>query len=152
MRGAGRWPPRRYATTLLRLGRRDEAAQVLADNLDSVPEGQAKAYRVRFAAALAEATGDPAARREAEGLLAGVTTPPGSVWLWGWDAYASLAAAQRADGDDDLAAATVRPLVDAARRVGWTPVLLEADAQPPAQSRAASRSAARPAPSVSTGR
>lgn len=141
-----------YATTLLRAGRRDEAAAVLAANRESVPEGQARAYRARFAAAQAEATGDPAARREAETLLAGVTTPPGSAWLLGWDAYVSLAAAQHADGDVDLAAATLSPLVDAAQRIGWTPVLLDVRHQPPAQSRPASSSAARAAPSVSTGR
>jgi DNA-binding SARP family transcriptional activator len=144
-----------YATTLLRAGQREAAAEVLLTSVDTAPRGQAAAYRVRFMAAIAEATGDRAALVEATALLAGVTTPAGTAWLHGWDAYESLARARLAAGDRSAALALVQPVIDVARRARWIPVLEPADrllADLTIQSISASRSAARAAPSVSTGR
>ncbi len=145
-----------YATTLLRCGDDSAAIEVLVDGLDTAPPGHASAYRARFVAALAEATGGADYRLEAEALLAAATTPDGSAWLLGWDAYESLARAQAAAGDVQQAAATLRPVVAAATRAHWLPVLLELERLPAelrsAQSISASIDAARTAPSVSTGR
>jgi DNA-binding SARP family transcriptional activator/tetratricopeptide (TPR) repeat protein len=150
-----------FGTTLLRTGRADEAADVLLGSVHTAPAGHASAYRARFMAAIAEATGDGAALDEAEALLSAVTVPTGGGWLLGWDAYVSVALAQAAAGDPGRARQTLLPVLDAARRVSWAPVLtegegllrtLENSADRVGQSISASRAAARPAPSVSTGR
>jgi hypothetical protein len=77
-------------------------------------------------AALAEATGEAEPRAEAEALLSTATLPTGMAWLLGWDVYASLARAQAAAGDRERAVSTVAPVIEVARRTGWTPVMAEA--------------------------
>ncbi|MDX6256197.1 MAG: hypothetical protein QOJ11_2531 [Frankiales bacterium] len=144
-----------YATTLLRTGHKEAAAEILLASVDTAPRGQAAAYRVRFMAAIAEATDDEAALAEAAELLSEVTTPERTAWLLGWDAYESVARAQLAAGNRTAALATVQPVIDVARQAQWLPVLGPADqllADLTIQSISASRSAARAAPSVSTGR
>jgi tetratricopeptide (TPR) repeat protein len=115
-----------YATTLLRAGRKEEATDLLLANIGLVPDGHTSTYRVRFMAALAEATGDVNPRQEAEALLSTATVPAGQAWLLGWDVYASVARAQAAAGDPAMALATVGPVIEVARRTGWTPVIEEA--------------------------
>jgi hypothetical protein len=73
-----------------------------------------------------------------------MSLPPGAAWLYGADVYFSLARAWRAHGDPGRAAEILEPLLAASERTGWV--------APLAYSSSASSSAARRAPSVSTGR
>jgi tetratricopeptide (TPR) repeat protein len=119
-----------YGTTLLRAGRRDEATKLLLASVGTAPRGHASAYRARFMAAIAEATGEQAPREEAQSLLGAATTPAGSAWLLGWDAYACLARAQANAGDPERGRATLRPLVEVATDRYWFPVLAEVERLP----------------------
>ena len=114
------------AGTMLDCGDVDGAAAVLRDALDTAgPEG-AEAYRLRCLAPLAEATGDPAVLAEAERLLDGIETPPGGAFLLGADAYLCVARARLQSGDPSRARAVLAPLLAAARRLEWIPVLVTA--------------------------
>ena len=86
----------------------------------------AEAYRLRCLAPLAEATGDPAVLAEAERLLAAIETPPGGAFLLGADAYLCVARARLQSGDPGRARAVLAPLLAAARRLEWVPVLVTA--------------------------
>ena len=57
---------------------------------------------------------------------AAIETPPGSAWLPGTDAYTAVARAWLAAGAPDRARAVVAPLLAAAARTGWIPVLAAA--------------------------
>ena len=144
------------AGTMLDCGDADGAAAVLRDALDAAgPEG-AEAYRLRCLAPLAEATGDPAVLAEAERLLDGIETPPGGAFLLGADAYLCVARARLQSGDPSRARAVLAPLLAAARRLEWIPVLVTAGlARRPTPRRrwptaAPSRPPSRPEPSPSS--
>jgi class 3 adenylate cyclase/tetratricopeptide (TPR) repeat protein len=64
--------------------------------------------------------------REATEMLGAVTTPPGSAWLFGAPAQLALARTWVAAGESTRAQAIVRPLHDAAQRVGWVEPACEA--------------------------
>ena len=114
------------AGTMLDRGDAGGAAALLRDALSAAgPEG-AEAYRLRCLAPLAEATGDPAVLAEADGLLRGIETPPGSAFLLGADAYVCVARAWLRTGDPARARAVLAPLLAAARRLEWIPVLVVA--------------------------
>jgi hypothetical protein len=108
-----------HATTLLELGMRNEAAELLDSVRPAVGESGATAYLARWLCPLAEATGSPTVLVEADRLLRRVTAPAGSAWLSGADAYLTVARAWHQRGDAARAATTVAPLVHAAERVGW---------------------------------
>ena len=63
---------------------------------------------------------------EAERLLGGIETPPGSAFLLGADAYLCVARAQLQSGAPSRARAVLAPLLATARRLEWIPVLVEA--------------------------
>ena len=116
---------------LLERGERAEALDVLtaavAATGPDVPEG----YRLRPLAVLAEATGSAGLLAEADALLGGVAAPPGAAWILGADCYLAVARAHLAGAPADPAApgrarAVLAPLLTAARRTGWVPVLVAA--------------------------
>ena len=113
------------ATTLLEMGRTDEAVAVLAELPAGAADSGTEAYRLRFLAALAEATGDAQPLAQADALLHRIDAPPGSAWLLGTDAYLGIARAWLAADRPDRALAAAGPLVAAAERVQWIPALAE---------------------------
>ncbi len=114
------------AGTLLELGDAAGAREQLEAALrDAGPDG-AESYRLRCLAPLAEVTGDPAVLAEAEALLAGISAPPGGAWFLGVDAYLSVARAWLGRRDPARARAVLAPLLAAAQRLDWVPVLVTA--------------------------
>jgi tetratricopeptide (TPR) repeat protein len=98
-----------HATTLLELGRPDEAASLATAGLAALAPGSGSAYRLRCLAPLAAATGD--GLEEADRMLGEVDAPPGSGWLLGWDVHRQIATAWRAVGEHERADAAVAPLL-----------------------------------------
>lgn len=113
------------STTLMEMGDREQAVAVLRDVPFGGAESQTEAYRLRYLAALAEATGSAAALDEADRLLTAIRAPAGGAWLLGSDAYLGVARAWLAAGRPDLAADRVAPLIAAADLHGWTTVMAE---------------------------
>ena len=102
------------STTLMEMGDRAQAMAVLRDVPFGGTESQTEAYRLRYLAALAEATGSADVLAEADRLLTAIHAPAGGAWLLGSDAYLGVARAWLAAGRPDLAADRVAPLVVAA--------------------------------------
>ncbi len=113
------------ATTLLELGRRQEAVDVLRSVPTASAHGVSTAYRLRYLAATAEATGSTEALTEADDLLTGIDAPTGSAWLLGIDAYLGVARAWLGAGQPGQASTAINPLLMAADRVGCIPALAE---------------------------
>jgi DNA-binding SARP family transcriptional activator len=134
-----------HATTLLDLGRGDEAAALCRTALATLSPEAAPAYRLRCLAPLAAATGD--GLEETVRLLAGVATAPGHGWLLGADVYECVAAAWSSLGEHERARAAVAPLLDAVGGGRWDAVHLRLR-----QRSSASSAAAVEAPSEGTGR
>jgi DNA-binding SARP family transcriptional activator len=109
-----------HASTLLQLGRRDEAASLCLDGLAALTPEAGPAYRLRCLAPLAAATGERLA--EADRLLAEVRTPPGRGWVLGADVYEAVAAAWTAAGEPARAAAASAPLLAATGPGAWEAV------------------------------
>jgi DNA-binding SARP family transcriptional activator len=109
-----------HATTLLELGRPDEAAALASAGLAGLRPESGAAYRLRCLAPLAAATGE--GLEEADRLLAGVEAPPRQAWVVGADVYESVAAAWVAAGRPDRAATTVAPLLEATGGGVWDAV------------------------------
>ena len=98
-----------HATTLLDLGRRDEAASLATAGLAALAPESGAAYRLRCLAPIAAVTGE--CLDEADRLLASVTTPPGTGWVLGADVYEQVAATWVAAGEPERASAAVAPLL-----------------------------------------
>ncbi len=113
------------STTLMEVGDREQAVAVLRDVPFGGAESQTEAYRLRYLAALAEATGSADALAEADRLLTAIDAPAGGAWLLGSDAYLGVARAWLAAGRPDLAADRIAPLVVAAEQQQWIPVLAQ---------------------------
>ena len=64
--------------------------------------------------------------RGGRALLDGIETPPGGAFLLGADAYLCVARARLQSGDPSRARAVLAPLLAAARRLEWIPVLVTA--------------------------
>jgi len=109
-----------YATTLVEVGRRDEAAALCLAGLGALGGDAGAAYRLRCLAPLAAATGEGLA--EADALLAGVQAAPGRAWISGADAYLGVASAWRAAGEPARAGAALAPLFAATGRRHWAAV------------------------------
>jgi DNA-binding SARP family transcriptional activator len=105
------------ATTLLELGRPDEAASLAFGGLAVLSPESGAAYRLRCLAPLAAATGEGLA--ETDRLLGGVSAPAGRAWLLGADVYESVSAAWVAAGEPERAAAAVAPLLDVTGGGTW---------------------------------
>ncbi|MEV4619500.1 AAA family ATPase [Asanoa sp. NPDC049573] len=144
-----------FGTTLIEYGDSAAAVPVLERGLARCESHRTISYRLRCLAPLAEATGDRALLHEADALLGAVVAPPGSAWLYGADAYTSVARAWLARGEPGHALRVLGPLLAAGDRTGWVAPLATARAvatAAAAQNSSASSAAARSAPSVSTGR
>ena len=109
-----------YASTLLDVGRRDEAAELCVAGLGVLGDEAGAAYRLRCLAPLAAATGE--GLTEADALLAGVQAPPAGAWVTGADAYLGVAAAWRAAGEPERARAALAPLLAATGPQRWAAV------------------------------
>jgi DNA-binding SARP family transcriptional activator/tetratricopeptide (TPR) repeat protein len=109
-------------STLLEIGDTGEAAHVLTIARDRLGPSGAEAHVLRCLAPLAEATGSADVLTEADALLTGITTPAGTAWVIGSDAYLSVARAWLAHGEPARARTVLRPLLTAARRSGWLPM------------------------------
>jgi DNA-binding SARP family transcriptional activator len=140
-----------YATTLIEAGRGADAVPPLERGLAAAETHRTEAYRLRCLAPLAEVTRSPVLLDEADALIDGITAPDGAAWLYGADAYVSVARARLAQGDPARAREILDRLLGAASRTGWLAPLASAR-ELAGQISSASRAAARSAPSVSTGR
>ena len=80
-----------------------------------------------------------------------MVAPPDAAWLYGADAYTSVARAWLARDEPERAAAVLEPLLRPPRRLART-AAARATAALARQNSSASSAAARSAPSVSTGR
>lgn len=114
------------ATTLFDLGATEEAVEVLRSSPMGHAQDGTKAYRLRYLAALAEATGSAEVLVEADGLLAEIDAPVGGAWLLGVDAYLGVARAWLAASRPDRAVDSVALMLAAAERVGWVGARAEA--------------------------
>jgi tetratricopeptide (TPR) repeat protein len=108
------------ATTLLELGRWDEAASLSATGLAVLRAEAGAAYRLRCLAPLAAATGDRL--EEVDALLAGVSAPDGFGWLIGSDVYVATATAWMRAGEPDRARAAASPLLGVTGAGRWDAV------------------------------
>jgi hypothetical protein len=133
-----------HASTLLDLGRPDEAAALCTTGLEALGDAPPTAYRLRCLAPLALATGS--GLEETDHLVATVQAPPGRAWVTGADVYDALAAAWVAAGEPGRAATVVEPILSATGS-SWRSVHERL-----AQRTSASSAAARSAPSSGTGR
>jgi DNA-binding SARP family transcriptional activator len=123
----------RLAGALLDGGVHDEAVALLEEGCERVRGTGSEAYLVRCLGPLAAATGSRTLLREADALVAGIEAPPGSAWLFGADAYLSVARGWLRQGEPARARTVIAPLLEAANRVPWRPaqvpaLLLDADA------------------------
>jgi len=112
------------ATTLLAAGLRMEAIEMLERSLAESATHDTSAYRLRCLAPLAEATGSVARLEEADAALRAIDR----AWLYGADAYVSVARGWRARGEPERAREILEPLLEASRRTGWVAPLAEARA------------------------
>jgi DNA-binding SARP family transcriptional activator/tetratricopeptide (TPR) repeat protein len=170
------------AGSLLATGADQEAVTLLEEGCERSRGEGGEAYLVRCLAPLAAVTGSRVLLEEADALVAGIRTPPGSAWLFGADAYLSVGRGWLRHGDAARARTVIAPLLAAANRVSWRSVQVPAlalDAEAAAatgaesapqlaaagqladefglthllnQNSSARRLAARTAPPVSTGR
>ncbi|MEP6651611.1 MAG: AAA family ATPase, partial [Lapillicoccus sp.] len=109
-----------YASTLLELGRPEEAAELCVTGLSALGDEAGTAYRLRCLAPLAAATGD--GLLEADRLLAGVQAPTGLAWVSGADVYDAVAAGWLAADEPERARAALAPLLAATSGHHWATV------------------------------
>lgn len=114
------------ASTLLELGDTDEATRLLVAARDRLGDGGAEGYLLRCLAPLAEATGSPDVLAQADAMLTGISTSPGSAWFQGSDVYLAVSRAWLAHGEPARARAVLRPLLTASHRNGWLPMTAQA--------------------------
>jgi len=115
-----------HAVTLLRTGDAPGATALLERALPVADEAGTEAHRLRCLSALAEATGSLTLLQEADGIVTGIQCPAGSAWLLGADTYLCVARSWLARGEPDRARHVLAPLLLAARRCGWVPLLEQA--------------------------
>ncbi len=108
------------ATTLLALGRWDEAAALSRTGLAALGTEAGAAYRLRCLAPLAAATGERL--EEVDALLARVSAPDGAGWVIGADVYAATATAWMRAGEPARARSAVSPLVAVTGSGRWDAV------------------------------
>jgi DNA-binding SARP family transcriptional activator len=116
-----------YATTLLQDDDADEAVNILERVRPEVERIGIESYLLRCLAPLAEATGDPDIIGQADATLARLTAPDGSAWMLGADVYLCLARAWYRVGHPHRADQVLAPLLAAARRIPWRPVVAEVE-------------------------
>ncbi|HYB48352.1 MAG TPA: hypothetical protein VED20_13505, partial [Streptosporangiaceae bacterium] len=110
-------------TTLLLTGERAGAIELLERGLAAAEAGGAEANLLRCAAPLAEATGSPTVLADTDRLLEQASIPAGGAWVYGDEAYLSLARAWLGRGDPERARTVLAPLLAVAERVPWIATL-----------------------------
>jgi DNA-binding SARP family transcriptional activator len=110
-------------TTLLLTGDPAGAIELLERGLAAAEAGGAEANLLRCAAPLAEATGSPAVLADADRLLEQASIPAGGAWVYGEDAYLSLARAWLGHRNPERARTVLAPLLAVAERVPWIATL-----------------------------
>jgi predicted ATPase len=109
--------------TLILTGDRAEATELLRRGLAAAQASGLEAYVLRCAAALAAATGSPGVLGAADRLLRRAGIPAGGAWVFGYEAYLSIARAWLDQGDPQRARSVLAPLLAVAERVPWTVTL-----------------------------
>ena len=115
------------ARTLVEIGETAAAVELLDRAIGDARRGGAEAYLLRCLAPMAELTGSAEVLEQADALLTGISAPPGSAWLLGADAYVSVARAWLTHDEPDRARAVLVPLLAAARRLQWIPIIAEGE-------------------------
>lgn len=103
--------------TLLETGATETAIELLQRGRKLAERDGSEAYLLTCIGPLAEATGSIEILTEADRMLAAVTTPPGSAWLYGEGAYLSVARAWLARQEAERAREVLAPMLVAAARV-----------------------------------
>lgn len=111
-----------YASSLVRAGSLDEAAEVASRGHGGTELDRPEAYRLRCLAPFAAATGDEDALLEATAILEGITAPARSAWVVGADTYLDTAGAWLRAGDPERARQLLAPLRDATGPHAWREV------------------------------
>ncbi|GIF51717.1 transcriptional activator [Asanoa ferruginea] len=117
-----------HGTALIEYGEPAAAIPVLERGLARADSHRTVSYRLRCLAPLAEATGDRVLLDEADALVRAIAAPPGAAWLYGADAYTSVARAWLAQGEPGRAVRVLEPLLAAGARTGWVAPLATARA------------------------
>jgi tetratricopeptide (TPR) repeat protein len=111
----------------LRLGGdRAAAVESYERGLAAARESGMEAYLLRCAAPLAAATGSQALLGEAARLLEEASIPDGGAWVFGYEAYLSLAEAWLTHDEPDRARAVLAPLLAVMYQEPWIPALAAA--------------------------
>jgi tetratricopeptide (TPR) repeat protein len=110
-------------TTLQLTGDRTGAIELLERGLAAAEAGGGEANLLRCAAPLAEATGSPTVLAEADRLLEQASIPAGGAWVFGEDAYLSLARVWLGRGNPERTRTVLAPLLALAERVPWIATL-----------------------------
>ncbi|MGB6578371.1 MAG: hypothetical protein WBF34_10660 [Streptosporangiaceae bacterium] len=111
--------------TMLVRGDRAGAIELFERGLAAGQQAGMEAYLLRSAAPLAAATGSLAMLGEAVGLLEKASIPTGGAWVFGYEAYLSVAQAWLGHDDPERARAVLAPLLEVAEREPWQVTLAE---------------------------
>jgi tetratricopeptide (TPR) repeat protein len=112
--------------TLILTGDRAGATELLRRGLAAAQASGLEAYVLRCAAPLAAVTGSPGVLGAADRLLQRAGIPAGGAWVFGYEAYLSIAQAWVDQGDPERARSVLAPLLAVAERVPWTAALAAA--------------------------
>jgi DNA-binding SARP family transcriptional activator/tetratricopeptide (TPR) repeat protein len=112
--------------TMLAAGDRAGAIELFEHAMAAAQHAGMEAYLLRSAAPLAAATGSLAMLGQATELLENATMPAGGAWVFGYEAYLSVARAWLGHGEPERARAVLAPLLAAAEREPWKVALAEA--------------------------
>ena len=111
--------------TMLVRGDRAGAIELFERGLAAGQQAGMEAYLLRSAAPLAAATGSLAVLGEAAELLEKASIPAGGAWVFGYEAYLSVAQAWLGHDDPERARAVLAPLLEVAEREPWKITLAE---------------------------
>ncbi|MDX6521335.1 MAG: hypothetical protein QOF08_1940 [Gaiellales bacterium] len=111
--------------TLLEMGATEAAIELFERGRNLAEREGSEAYLLACIGPLAEATGSMEVLAEADRMLAAITAPPGSAWLYGEAAYLSVARAWLARREAERARNVLAPMLDAAARVPWVAPLAD---------------------------
>jgi tetratricopeptide (TPR) repeat protein len=119
--------------TLLQLGAREEAVDVLRTGVEAAERSGADLHALRCVGLLARALartapGDDGGRvlRSAEGKLQAVSVPVGEALLFGWDGSVGVAAGQLAGSEPKRAVETIEPVVEVCIARLWPEAVVDA--------------------------
>jgi len=108
-------------TTLLAVGERQAAVQVLEAGLAVAANSEMPAYLLDCLAPLAAATGSQEVLDQATATLDAAVFPDGGAWVLGDECYLSIARAWLGKGEPDRARAVLAPLLAVVADVPWLP-------------------------------